>query len=174
MKRWSLFLVLMITPLNFLDPAEAASLKRPLSFSISHQGRPLERNDQCHSPARGSRLVRDLCRRRHVLRPVERFGRLIQTKGEPMAKWMTGIASSGRIFFLQPCLCHSPDTDRIWFGTYFYGFGEGEFRTTTSRRTLHGKPSTPTPPAILRKRSSLWRWMETGFGLDRKGSLPLG
>jgi len=59
-----------------------------------------------------------------------------------------------------------PDKDRIWFGTYFYGFGGGGFRTTLRRVPLIGKNSIRIMTA--RRRSSAWHWMVNPFGLDLK------
>jgi len=37
-----------------------------------------------------------------------------------------------------------PDVDRIWFGTYFYGFGGVEYPIISLRKPLRGNVSTRT------------------------------
>jgi len=64
-------------------------------------------------------------------------------QGEPMDKIDKGSALIGKIFSLITMSPSFFGCDRIWFGTYFYGFGGGGISYYSPRRILHGKDSRP-------------------------------
>jgi hypothetical protein len=63
-----------------------------------------------------------------------------------------------------------PDVDRIWFGTYFYGYGEGEYLIISPRETHHGGVSIRTKDGP--RRLFPWLWMENLSGWDLKRAFP--
>ena len=173
MKRWSLFLVLMITPLNFLNPAEAASLKRPLSF-------------QHFTPKEGlsSEMINAIALQGEAVwfgtyaggatlyDRSKRVWKAYTTKGEPMAKVDDGDSIKWKnLLPYNHVSVILPDTDRIWFGTYFYGFGGGGISYYNVQKNPPWKTfNTYTSSDLAKKIVSMavdgdWLWVGSEKGL---------
>ena len=129
MKRvWILCLVILfVSPFNFFTHANALPLKRPLSFQQMTQKDGLSSDmvfaiavqgeDVWFGTYGGGATLYDKSKK--IYKPYT-------TKSEPMGKVDDGDSIKWKnLLSYNHVSAVVPDIDRIWFGTYFYGYGGG-------------------------------------------------
>ncbi len=127
-RLWTLFLSIFIISIFFLfTNAEADPLKRPLSFQSYTVREGLSSNmvnaiaiqgDQVWFGTEGGGAA--------LFDRAKNIWRAYTTKGEPPDKVDRGKSIEWQnILSYNHVSVIAPDGERVWFGTYFYGFGGG-------------------------------------------------
>jgi ligand-binding sensor domain-containing protein len=118
--------LLALCLLSILSPAEASQIKRPFSFQHFAPKDGLSSEMVYAIAVRGDEIWLGTCGGGVTLwNRAKKTSMVYTTKGEPQQKddgesikWKNHPAYNDVWVIL-------PDQDRIWFGTYFYGFGGG-------------------------------------------------
>ena len=176
--RWTFSFLTLVTFVSyFVNPADAGPMKRPLSFQ---QVTPKEglSSDMVYAIAvQGEEIWFGTYSggATHYDKSNKVF-KAYTTKGEPMDK-----VDNGKSINWQNLLPYNhvsaivPDIDRIWFGTYFYGYGGGGMSYYQSQRnppwkrfnTNNGRSKKIVSMAL--DGESLWVGSEKGLSLlDKK------
>ena len=95
------------------------------------------------------------------------------TKGEPLASKDDGDSVTWKnLLSYNHVSVVVPDSDRIWFGTYFYGFRGGGISYYHPQRNPPWKPFDTIPPATLQRNRLHGGRRRQSLGRLRKGALP--
>ncbi len=128
MKRLILILsVFVLFPLIYGTPGLAGPLKRPLSFQSVTQKEGLSSNMVFAIAVQGEEIWFGTYEGGATLYDrAKRIYKHYTTKGEPVVTVDDGdsIRWKNHLAYNHVSVI-TPDVDRIWFGTYFYGFGGG-------------------------------------------------
>jgi len=181
MKRILKSLIKLSFPVFFIFfvsfPSDAGMLKRPLSFqhvtpkeglssemvfAIAVQGEELWFGTES-----GGATLYD---------PSKKSCRAYTTKGEPMDKIDKGVSINWQnLLPYNHVSVILPDVDRVWFGTYFYGFGGGGISYYQPRRNPPWRKFTTNDGRAKKVNSmaldgdSVWVGSEKGLSLlDKK------
>jgi ligand-binding sensor domain-containing protein len=179
MKRQRMlpFSIFVTSILLFLTNAHADRLKRPLSFQNITQKEGLS-SEMVYAIAvqpeevwfgtyGGGATLFD---------KLKNVFKAYTTKGEPMEKVDDGDSIKWKnLLSYNHVSVILPDGDRIWFGTYFYGFGGGGISYHNPRRNAQWKKFTTNDGRAKKINSmavdgeSLWVGSEKGLSLlDKK------
>ena len=129
MKRvWILCLVILFaSSFNFFTHANALPLKRPLSFQQMTQKDGLSSDMVFAIAVQGEEVWFGTYGGGATLYDKsKKTYKAYTTKGEPMGKMDDGDSIKWKnLLSYNHVSAVVPDIDRIWFGTYFYGYGGG-------------------------------------------------
>ena len=125
--------IFFATVLAFFTDSEAAPLKRPFSFQQVTQREGLSGEMVCSIAVQRDEVwFGTYAGGASLYDKAKRTWKAYTTKGDPLAK-----TDDGNSIQWKNLLTYShvsvilPDGDRVWFGTYFYGFGGGPGPTTS-------------------------------------------
>jgi len=94
---------------------------------------------------------------------VKKIWKAYTTKGDPMEKVDNGESIKWKnLLSYNHVSVIAPDVDRIWFGTYFYGFGGVGSPIFSLTRIPRGSLSAPT--TVGQRKSFPWRSMANRSG----------
>jgi len=177
-RQWMLSFSIFITSICFfLTHAEADRLKRPLSFQQITQKDGLSSEMVYAIAVQGEEIWFGTYEGGATLfDKTKKVFKAYTTKGEPMDKVDDGNSINWKnLLPYNHVSVILPDEDRIWFGTYFYGFGGGGISYYHPRRNPQWK-KFPTNDGRAKKINSmavdgesLWVGSEKGLSLlDKK------
>jgi hypothetical protein len=176
--HWMVFFLTLVTFISYFhNPADASPLKRPLSFQQITQKEGLSSDMVYAIAVQGEEIWFGTYSggATHYDKSNKVF-KAYTTKGEPMDK-----VDNGKSINWQNLLPYNhvsvivADVDRIWFGTYFYGYGGGGMSYYQSQRnppwkrfnTNDGRAKKIVSIAV--DGESLWVGSEKGLSLlDKK------
>ena len=177
-RQWMLSFSIFITSIFlFLTNADAERLKRPLSFQHVTQKEGLSSEMVYAIAVQGEEVWFGTYGGGATLFDKSKnVFKAYTTKGEPMEKVDDGNSIKWKnLLSYNHVSVILPDEDRIWFGTYFYGFGGGGISYYNSRRNPQWKKFTTNDGRAKKINSmavdgeSLWVGSEKGLSLlDKK------
>jgi hypothetical protein len=182
MKRlFILFFPILITFLSFfLTHADANPLKRPLSFQQITEKEGLSSEMVYSIAVQGEKIWFGTYGGGATLydRSTKTFN-VYTTKGEPQDNMDDGNSIKWKnLLSYNHVAVILPDKDRVWFGTYFYGFGGGGVSYYRPRRSPPWKRFNTNKSRAKKINSmavdggSLWVGSEKGLSLlDKKTGL---
>ena len=149
-------------PLSFQQVTPKEGLSSEMVFAIAVQG-----DELWFGTESGGATLYD---------PSKKTCRAYTTKGEPMDKIDKGVSINWQnLLPYNHVSVILPDVDRIWFGTYFYGFGGGGISYYHPRRNPPWKRFTTNDSRAKKVNSmaldgdSVWVGSEKGLSrLDKK------
>lgn len=169
--------ILIALAFYFFTPAHATSLKRPLSFQQITQKEGLSSDMVYAIAVQGEEVWFGTYGGGATLYDkAKRLWKAYTTKGEPMEKVDDGDSIRWKnLLSYNHVSVILPDGDRIWFGTYFYGFGGGGISYYHPQKSPQWKPIN-TNNGRAKKVVSMavdgtWVWVGSEKGLsllDRK------
>ena len=176
MKRILKSLIKLSFPVFFIFlfslPSEAGMLKRPLSFQHVTPKEGLSSEMVFAIGIQGEELWFGTYSGGATLYdPSRKICRAYTTKGEPMDKVDKGVSINWQnLLPYNHVSVILADVDRIWFGTYFYGFGGGGISYYNPRRNPPWKKFT-TNDGRAKKVNSMaldgdWIWVGSEKGLS--------
>jgi hypothetical protein len=181
MKRILKSLIRLSFPVFFIFfvsfPSDAGMLKRPLSFQHVTPKEGLSSEMVFAIAIQGEELWFGTYSGGATLYdPSRKICRAYTTKGEPMDKVDKGVSINWQnLLPYNHVSVILPDVDRIWFGTYFYGFGGGGISYYHPRRNPPWKKFTTNDGRAKKVNSmaldgdSVWVGSEKGLSLlDKK------
>jgi hypothetical protein len=167
----------LVVPFSFLLQPEASPLKKPLSFQHFTPKEGLSSEMVYAIAVQGDEVWFGTYSGGATLYDrTNKNWKAYTTKGEPMAKTDDGDSIKWKnLLPYNHVSVIVPDTDRIWFGTYFYGFGGGGISYYNPQRNPPWKPFTTNGDRAKKVVSmavdggSLWVGSEKGVSLlDKK------
>jgi hypothetical protein len=172
-RQWMLFfLIFIITILFFLTHADADRLKRPLFFQQITQKDGLSSEMVYAIAVRGEEVWFGTYGGGTTLfDKSKKVFKAYTTKGEPMEKVDDGDSIKWKnLLPYNHVSVILPDEDRIWFGTYFYGFGGGGISYYHPKKNPQWK-RFPTNDSRAKKVVSMaldgeWVWVGSEKGLS--------
>ena len=177
-RLWMLSFSIFVTSVYcFLTYAEADPLKRPLSFQHVTQRDGLSSEMVYAVAVRGEEIWFGTYEGGATLfDKSKKVFKAYTTKGEPMDKVDDGDSIKWKnLLPYNHVSVILPDEDRIWFGTYFYGFGGGGISYYHPRRNPQWKKFSTNDGRAKKINSmavdgeSLWVGSEKGLSLlDKK------
>jgi len=169
----AVFFIFFATVLAFFKDSEAAPLKRPFSFEQVTQREGLSGEMVCSIAVQGEEVwFGTYSGGANLYHRAKKTWKVYTTKGESLSETDDGNTIQWKNL---PSYNHVsvilPDGDRIWFGTYFYGFGGGgisyydPLKTPPWKRfsTNHGVAKKIVSMAADRDR--LWVGSEKGLSV---------
>ena len=169
--RMTCFILSLAVLSSFYSPLEASPLKKPLSFQhfTPKEGLSSEmvfaiavQGEEVWFGTEGGGAT--------LFDRAKKTWKAFTTKGDPQAK-DDGVSINWKnILSCNHVSVILPDEDRLWFGTYFYGFGGGGSPIINPRRPLRGRHSIRT--TVRPRRLSPWLRTGTPSGSDRKKVFP--
>jgi hypothetical protein len=168
---------LMVFISSFFNPVDASPLKRPLSFQQFTQKEGLS-SDMIYSIAvQGEEIwFGTYAGGATLYDKAKRVWKAYTTKGEPAEEVDDGDSIKWKnLLSYNHVSVIIPDGDRIWFGTYFYGFGGGGISYYCPQKSPHWKPINTNHDRAKKVVSmavdgeSVWVGSEKGLSLfDKK------
>ena len=176
MKRILKSLIKLSFPVFFIFfvsfPSDAGMLRRPLSFQQVTPKEGLSSEMVFAIAVQGEELwFGTYSGGATFYDPSKKTCRAYTTKGEPMDKIDKGVSINWQnLLPYNHVSVILPDVDRIWFGTYFYGFGGGGISYYHPRRNPPWKKFT-TNDGRAKKVNSMaldgdWVWVGSEKGLS--------
>ena len=177
-RLWLLSLLIFITSISFfLTNAEANRLKRPFSFQQVTQKDGLSSEMVYTIAVQGEEIWFGTYGGGATLYDrSKKIFKAYTTKGEPMEKVDDGVSIKWKnLLSYNHVSVILPDEDRIWFGTYFYGFKGGGISYFHPQRSPQWKRFSTNHDRAKKINSmtidgeSLWVGSEKGLSLlDKK------
>jgi ligand-binding sensor domain-containing protein len=177
-RQWMLSFSIFITSIFlFFTNVDADQLKRPLSFQHVTQKEGLSSEMIYVIAVQGEAVwFGTYAGGATLFDKSKNVFKAYTTKGEPMEKVDDGESIKWKnLLSYNHVSVILPDEDRIWFGTYFYGFGGGGISYYNPRRNPQWKKFTTNDGRAKKINSmavdgeSLWVGSEKGLSLlDKK------
>ena len=171
MKRLLVLFVLTMILFPVLSPAEAGPLKKPVSFQhfTTREGLSAEMVNAIALQGEGV-WFGIYAGGATLYDRSKKIWKAYTTKGEPTAKVDDGDSIKWKnLLPYNHVSVILPDGDRIWFGTYFYGFGGGGISYYNPNKNPAWKPfNTYTSSDLAKKVVSM-----AADGLKRRALPPL-